>query len=994
MQLSKSIGFFSTTLLSVALGVALTTLPTPVYAQSTPSASECAQYSDLLDYGIIGESGFNYGNNSEINGNDIDGNGNTPTPDGQVDTVDLDFPALSPATFPFSQTGGPDLTNATDIQPGSYGTITADKKAKKGQRKSFVSFAGGGTYYIEELIFDGKDSIAELGPGDYFIERLNLDNKSYIDLVPQDQVRLYVGEYLIGDNNIFVNSGGPASDMLVYLYDNAYINLGNFNEGGSSNTVINFNGLIYSPYPSTSVTLGNNNNYQGAILTPGEVNVGNNTTFNYSPELQDELASAVGCEPSSGGIHHLRIRHPQSIVSCYSAVVEVLACADANCSQLYPDAVSVDLSAGATGPTWQGGDVASSNGPNATLSFTSGSGVAGLQWVDGGTATLAANASSPTPSAATQCFTSSGSQATNCELDFNTAGLVVTAADGQSIIAAQHAGLDFTTTLRAIQTNTTTGACEARVSGNQNVEFAIECANPQNCQAGQTYTVNGTNVNLNNSGSALAYSSVAVNFDSNGNAVLNNNYSDVGLLQMHARLNLAPSSASGSINDPATNLQGTSLNDYVVKPHTLSVVALDDNDQLWSATGATGPGYVAAGEDFSMVIQSRNAAGNPTPNFGREISPVTVTADFASMAYPSPADAGSNASKLTLSQAFVPSSTITGAYQTDGARWFEAGTVNLRAALNNNDYLGGGDALQRPESAIGRFYPDHFALVTSSVTNSDGSFSYMDHAGIGIDAIVEARAVNGQRLRNYGSNYASTAVLQSVIRNTPADQASDDFSSRWQASLPSLWDTGQLVISLSDASLLKRSDEAPDGPFDDIEVGLQVLSELDNRDFKSSAKTLSTLAGDGVPLDGSLQLRYGRLTLDNSYGPETETLPVALRAEYWNGELFTTHGLDSSTPYAPGALSVVDYLDPITTSAGGSSGTLVDGNIGTSPLYWTAPTGSPSRGEFIFEFDAPSYLEYPWQDADGNTYTNPRAYGGFGLYRGNARKTTEKDLTQ
>ncbi|MGQ4276690.1 DUF6701 domain-containing protein [Pseudidiomarina sp. E22-M8] len=994
MRLNRSMrsGFIGLT--STILWFMLSSVPQPAYAQNSPSPTQCDQFGDLLDYGIIGETGFNYGNNSEINGNPIDGSGNTPTPDGQVDTVDLTFPPLNPSTFPSAQTGGPDLTNATGIAPGSYGTIETDTRRNA---TPLVSFSGG-TYYIEELTFNGRNSTAELAPGDYFIERLNLDNNSYINIVPQGQVRLYVRDYLIGDNNIYVNSNGPVSDMLVYLYDNAYVNLGNFNEGGASNTVINFNGLIYSPYPSTSVTLGNNNNYQGAILTPGTVSVGANTNLSYSPEVQDDVYQAIGCEPTAS-IHHLRIRHSAAVVSCYSAVIEVLACANASCSQLYSGNVAVDLDAGVSGPTWQGGNVSSTSGQSATLNFVNGSGVAGLRWTAGGTATLSAPASSPAPAATTQCVNSSGTVATDCSLTFNTTGLVITAADGLSVIPGQHAAVNFSTVLRAVETNTTTGACEARVSGDHLVELAVECTNPLTCQSGQVYSVNGSTVALNDAGSAVNYSSVNLTFDNSGAATLTNNYSDVGLLQMHARLDLAaePSAEAGNINDPSTTLVGTSLNDYVVKPHTLTVVALDASDQLWNATTATGPGYVAAGEAFSMVVQSRNAAGNVTPNFGNEVSPVGISAGFVSMAYPLPADVNSDASKLALTQSFSPSSTIAGAYQTDGATWLEAGTVNLQAALPGNDYLGGGDALQRPASPVGRFYPHHFALINSNLTNSCTAFTYMSQAAVGLDFLVEAQALNGQRLRNYdndGANYASTAILQSVARNTPTDQAVDAFATRWQATLPEVWTAGQLLTSTTDASLGKRSDDQPDGPFEQVEVGLQVASEMDARDFPASAKTLVTLSGDAVPLTGSVELRYGRLVVDNSYGPETENLPVSLRAEYWNGDLFTTNTLDQCTGYAPTELAIVSYIDPITTSADGAAGSLVDGTIGTSPLFWQAPTGTPAQGEFIFEYNAPDYLEYPWQDADGNNFNDPRAFGGFGLYRGNTRKTTEKDLTQ
>lgn len=962
-------------------------------AQTSPTNAQCDQYSELFDYGIIGESGFDYGNNSEINGNEIDGSGNTPTPVGQVDTVDLQFPPLSPSSFPSAQTGGDNLTNATNISPGSYGTISTDKK---GNATPLVSFSGGGTYYIEELIFDGRDSEAQLGPGDYFIERLDLDNNSFINIVPQGQVRLFVRDYIIGDNNIFVNSSGPVGDMLVYLYENAYVNLGNYNEGGASNTVINFNGLIYSPFASTSVTLGNNNNYQGAILTPGTVTVGNNTNFNYSPEVQDELLDAIGCSPQAS-IHHLRIRHPQSIVSCYSAVVEVLACADASCSQLYTDSVAVDLNAGVNGPVWQGGDVVSTSDATATLNFANGSGVAGLQWVDGGTATLAATGSSPAPVAASQCVDSSGTVATNCTIDFNTAGLLVAAADGQSTIPASFAAVDFNTTLRAVQTNTTTGACEARLSGPQTVELAVQCTNPTQCQAGQSYAVNGESVALNDAGSGLSYSTHTITFDNSGSASLTNNYTDVGLVRMHARINLtSTANTNPAVSDPDAVLIGTSLNDYVVKPHTLTVQALDSSGQPAAATTDSGTGYAAAGDSFTAVVRSFNANGEVTPNFGNEVTPLAVNASFESVAYPTPSHPNADASKLQIDSAFLPSTTLRGAYVSNDVVWNEAGTVNLRAALPNDSYLGGGDAFTRPPSPIGRFYPAYFSLLTGSVTDScsAGDFSYMGDAAALIDATIEARSVAGLRLYNYGEHYVGTAALTSVARNTPADVTADNFATRWQATLPTTWVDGQLLIASTDATLKKRADLTPDGPFSALDVGLQVASEIDNRDFDPAQITLTTLSGDAVPLNEQLNMLYGRLALDNTYGPETADLPVVLRAEYWNGELFATQQNDQCSSYDPANLAIVEHIDPITTSAGGAPGTLVDGTIGTAPLFWTAPTGTPAQGEFLFELDVPSFLEFPWEDADGTTFNDPRAFGGFGEYRGNARKLSEQDLTQ
>jgi len=62
----------------------------PCPGAQDPEYDYCSEVTLLTSYGVVGSGGFTFGNGSEINGNPIDGTGNTPTPIGQVDTVDLD----------------------------------------------------------------------------------------------------------------------------------------------------------------------------------------------------------------------------------------------------------------------------------------------------------------------------------------------------------------------------------------------------------------------------------------------------------------------------------------------------------------------------------------------------------------------------------------------------------------------------------------------------------------------------------------------------------------------------------------------------------------------------------------------------------------------------------------------------------------------------------------------------------------------------------------
>lgn len=92
------------------------------------------------------------------------------------------------------------------------------------------------------------------------------------------------------------------------------------------------------------------------------------------------------------------------------------------------------------------------------------------------------------------------------------------------------------------------------------------------------------------------------------------------------------------LNDPTTTLTGISINDFVVKPHTLVAAALTDTGTLLNASGAAPqPLFKRAGEPFNMVVQAQNSNGAVTPNFGLESPQTTVAAGFASMVFPNPA---------------------------------------------------------------------------------------------------------------------------------------------------------------------------------------------------------------------------------------------------------------------------------------------------------------------------------------------------------------------
>lgn len=961
---------------SVAVTCDINTNDGPCAGAPDPDFDYCEEITSSTTFGIVGLSGFTFGNGSSINDNNIDGSGNTPTPVGQVDTVELSYPPLDPAVFP-SFSASTNISNQ-NIGPGTYNDVEF--------RGNGTYTMSPGTYFIKQLQISrtGNGATVIMGAGDYFIEDLVLYSNTEI-ITTGGVVRIFIRNAVGRSqaNQININSAGNVSEFQIFLYDNASINLGNGNQGNTGSETLNFNGLIYGPSATNNVNFGNNNSIQGSVLVGGTVNVGSNTDFSYTTQVQEEINTAYGCAPSTAEIDHYRIRHPFGIVSCYTAPITVDACADANCTTLFEDPVEVTLQSTSGNSTWLGGDIISTSGLNGTLALANGSGVIGLQNVQGGNASLSVDSATVTAENPTQCFDATGTTASSCIINFRTAGLLFVEGNNFSAIPDDFAGDDFPVALRAVETNVNTGACEARVEGPQTVNMGVECVNPANCIAGQTYSVDGTNIGLNNAGINSNQLPVSLTFDANGIALLPHNYSDVGLLRLHATLNLPaePNADNPDINDPPVTLEGSSLNEFVIKPHTLIVQALESNGDIWAATTDSGLGFQAAGSPFSVIIQSLNAGGNATPNFGNESPAAGVLAAFDSIAFPTGGEAGN----LNITQSFVPDSVYPGAQRSNSVTWSEVGTVNFVAQLAGDDYLGGGDAFSRPPSPVGRFFPDRFVITDSAVTDACilDEFSYMGQPDISITATLNAVNTVGGLTRNYGrGNYVGSASVQAVAANTiPADVIDDAFNTRFNIDWPAAWIDGEMIIDESEAVFERLPDNLPDGPFDSVKIGLQAIDELDSRGI-APADLVTLEAGNAAMLDGELNLRYGRLVLENIAGPEDEDLAVSMRAEYWDGERFMLNNLDNCTTNLASSLGIISNPENLSTTPGGDGNSLENGQLIFNDLFWQAAN---AQGEFEFEYSAPPWLQFPWVDSEGDSHLNPRAFGSFGQYRGNDR---------
>ena len=559
--------------------------------------------------------------------------------------------------------------------------------------------------------------------------------------------------------------------------------------------------------------------------------------------------------------------------------------------------------------------------------------------------------------------------------------------------------VDNNVTLSAVKTDQVTGACVPQLTGNKTTRIAFSCTNPIACVNNEQLTLNNLAAKANNSGATITYNTVTLNFSSSGVASIPLRYSDVGQVQLHAQVDLP-----GSTNDPAVTLAGSS-NPFIVKPYTLKVTAVQAASPLKNNPGSTnsGEGFIPAGERFNATVQSFNAAGSITPNFGNETSTSERNKIQLQMGCPErddENDAACTTRKPDYPTGGVAGNLLIGASHTATTAggifsmvWDEVGSFRLEPNLSGTGYLGAGAMTKiTPSGIIGRFYPKKFKFTGSSIVNSCGAFSYMEHPKIGIAFTVDALNVDNKIVKNYDNKTLNflTANINYVVKDLNAVlDGSADVSPRFSASTTVEWNSGTLTFN-DPAAMFKRIRNLS---------GRAVLEASSKNKYQLGVKLV---AGDPVDQDEDMRsdkvgsctsdctahslgrfddLRFGRLRLDSASGPGSADLPVNFVTEYWTGNFWAKNIDDSCTAisrnnilYGAAATPIVTNQNlnvslngGVTTGVYGSiNATAVNFIAGDARHKFTAP-GAAVTGSFPVMVNLASY---PWLTSDWDQVNN------------------------
>lgn len=689
-------------------------------------------------------------------------------------------------------------------------------------------------------------------------------------------------------------------------------------------------------------------------------------------------------------LDHYEIIHDGQGLTCDAETITIKACTNESCSTESTESISLDLLGNGT--------------LKSSVTFT-GTTTVNVNHTAVGTLTFSLNNETIAPDNLLICDDGSSD---NCDMTFTTAGFRFFSGAGSSTtIPNQTAGAVFSDSLKLQAVKDTNGVCTGIFDGNTAVDLSQENVNP-----------GGTNgLNFSVGGNPIAkYSSTTsttLSFGTNSIATLSSPiYHDAGQIRLHANYSVGGVTLTGSSNA------------FWVSPAELVISATSGATNLIGATATATPTH-AAGEDFTLSVSAYNAATPAviTPNY----SPGQIEFKLARTGptLTDSVDGNLNyAAASTLTTSTTPefeditlTSFVSGESIYNAAHYSEVGLINLE--VQDNEYGGGNIIIAATAINIGRFIPDHFkqTIVNSgsffSTCNTGTTFAYSgqkDEATDSIGAIsypispvllITAYNKQGDITRNYyedsqGStnDYMKLSAAGVSVSVPTTDQVKTGVNGD-KLPLTANMNTGtlsqnDLTTSIpSDNPLAKgelhyqfsdddhffynRSANAVVTPFtSDITFSIATIIDADNVNVTTTEVASPT----------GIEIRFGRLVLKNSFGPETSNLPQQMQIEHFDGTDFVVSSDNDCVGYDASKISLTNVsLDPAITDKLGGTGNFIEGKTQAIELE---ATGDGNRGSIGVSYDIYDWLKYDWSGND--IYDeDPSAVATFGLYRGNDR---------
>lgn len=708
-------------------------------------------------------------------------------------------------------------------------------------------------------------------------------------------------------------------------------------------------------------------------------------------QINQDMDDVVPCDY----VDHYEISHPESALTCEASTATIKACLNADCSSVAGSVSQITISPFNVPVTIQSNNF---TGQDFEISQTTV-----------GNTSLAISSANPVADNPLVCKGEEGSS--DCVIAFSNAGFDLYGATVGLGIADQKAGALFNdVNIRAVED--VNGVCVPSLADETiDVTFTHTCTTPASCKTPLEYSGNDIDSEL----------TVQVTFASDGTASLPSFiYNDVGVISLAARAIL---DSGATINSGSESI--------LVYPDRIDI----------SSTAATI--NTDAGENFNLEVKALGANGAVLKNY--------IPGDLE---FSLKSDIGPEMGILHYSASGNLDSTTSTSFQTttinssdfsdnDGVYSYAANYTEVdQLTFDVRDANYNGKVITNTGSALtlGLFIPAYFEIATTAPSfsntceaDSDSpiftyfgqQFGFTNGAGAGVDPRFDLTAynANGVITTNYRGTYWSwlgdDSILDTinftdvghaldieVVANSGTSQISDiadpavEFGrqrvdiSDWQINY-------EKAISPVTEHIVSATFTMPAAYFTDTSYGANSICVITGYD-KAAPGACEDVVVSAVT---GANLRWGRIALDNTFGPENENKLIRVSAEYFGpASKFIRNRDDQCTSFDwPSSAFGVTYrsgtditgdisVNPDSPPGTSYSFTMIDGQTqGIEGVTVTAPdTGD--RGEVVIELLSTGvgllpwedYLQFDWDDGTPGTQ-NPSSIVTFGQFRGNDR---------
>lgn len=811
-----------------------------------------------------------------------------------------------------------------------------------------------------------------------------------IDITVDGKARVLVdGDMTISGNNFTLNTDGNADDLLLIVDGDL-----TFKNNAELNAVV---------YVTGNIDFKNNSVIVGALAAEGSIDIGGgNSEFTYEENAAGNVDFGGSCAPdvNTPELDHLRIVHPDIGLTCRASQVSIRACADPACNTLYTDPVDVVMDPAG----WA---------PSAAFSVVGGSATRGFQRSSAGVVSLDVAGAYPPPENDKVCISSAGN--TSCVMEFRDAGFFFDLPDTKS-------GVEDTFTMVALEKDSQSGQCVAMFEDQDlDVGFSSSYLIPGPLDRTDEYPVYIKGTAINNDGTG--WTPVEINFKENGEAEVPFRYDDTGEMGLSATYE-APGQPDGG------TLIISGSDSFVTGPYGLCLIP---EKQCASAELGCTSTHVA-GTPFDVTPKAYAWTSNvaslscsdkfPSPSF--EITDlqmenqVLLPAIGSTGAALETIDFGAGVQSLTFTEVGI----------------FEANTVAEPGAYLGQD-VPESDPMRSP-----RLIPDYLEVMTLM----SGSF---DPAYPGDPANPDVPECSGFTYQGQPFGWESgdlpqlqveayNAVDAMTTNYTHPDMIARLSADQFDIQVPAQDEAAELADgSYAPFSLTSGASVLTAGTVEESEPGIALYSVNGNDEFLypkepetrinpffpgpafmlEALEDLDGVQANNIPEDGltiepaaDFSIFYGRINLENAYGPETSALEIPMRAEVFQDGQFEVNLQENCWTYDLNEDTTVDYsesaLDASDTQVidvddGGL--TLLNGRPDTTGLNdyrlrFSAPgtgavEGTGNKGIYVELDTGNTWLKDFWDPDQPETLLNPSAWATFGVYRGHDRIIYWREVT-